>query len=126
MIPLDLRAWDKTHNCMEEIHNLYWFEENGVETQGGFGHFGDCIIEQVTGLHDKNKRKIFQDSDILKATRFENEGKPYTLHFIDGAIRKHYACWPDGEYGAPVNQSEIDLLEDEIIGNIHENPELYK
>ena len=27
---IKFRAWDKRHNSMEYINDLYWFEENGI------------------------------------------------------------------------------------------------
>jgi len=119
MREIKFRAWDINEKCFEIIESLYWFEENGVRTSDGNGHSSKYIIEQFTGLHDRNGKEIYEGdvvtSDIHVPQNME-------VRFAEGGF---CAWWGDD-----------DLLIDmahfynsrgcciEVIGNIHENPEL--
>ena len=121
------RAWDKV--CGRMLYNIQEAYDGGcVEDKEGnevndcwasdFGSFfpyegqeeNEYIVEQCTGLKDKNGNLIYE-GDIVK------EGKiawnDYTACFM--------IVFPDGdnrEFG------EIYTGYLEVIGNIHENPEL--
>ena len=75
-------------------------------------------VGQYTGLTDKNGKKIFE-GDIIKADNWLHQNmKIYTIVFENSgfyAKHKDEDCW------------NFDHLENiEIIGNIHDNPELLK
>ena len=81
----------------------------------------DCVIEQCTGLKDKNGKLIYE-GDILgykdyadkRVVVWDNKYMAYRVHDEDnvdcGSVYQEYI----GEFGI------------EVIGNIHENPELLK
>ena len=76
-------------------------------------------IGEWTGLCYKNGVKIFED-DIVKVPSF----KPEVMHigFIEGAF-----CLTNlnGKYAADMNYIHpVGVNESEVIGNIHDNPEL--
>jgi uncharacterized phage protein (TIGR01671 family) len=86
----------------------------------------DLVIQQWTGLYDKNKKKIFE-GDILEYTYTEAKGKApvvfshkFAAYVLDTS-RRHLI---DDKYGdffflyAACNPL--------VIGNIMENPELLK
>ena len=78
---------------------------------------GDFVIEQCTGLKDKNGKLIYE-GDIIKETN--------TIHFIrwDNLEGRFRAQTPNKSIDCGIGFDWVDHKE--IIGNIHENPELLK
>lgn len=143
---IKFRAWDK-------VEGHYWNDLLNIGT-GGRPEF-DCadeyfecdefIIEQCTGLKDKNGKEIYE-GDIVNLEYYEKPFgkkrwiKTYPLKggrdinivgFEDGYF-KFYEEDKDG-YGSELAFSDYGEWEDkdmaykyvaEVIGNIHENPEL--
>ena len=83
----------------EEPHSGYWFRVD-PETVG-----------QFTGLTDKNGKKIFE-GDIIKAKNKCLDGTDHEAKVV-AEIDDFYLMWC-------IKHS----IETEIIGNIHDNPEL--
>jgi uncharacterized phage protein (TIGR01671 family) len=86
-----------------------------------YSHLIDpATVGQFTGLTDKNGKKIFE-GDILATKLFGN-------HIDKGVVRYgNYNCsCCDGVYGWYVDGGDIRDAEElsEVIGNIHDNPEL--
>lgn len=73
-------------------------------------------VGQYTGLTDKNGKKIFE-GDILAIGENGERYQTVSVSFKDGAFRvSHYA----------INLLGSRNIESEVIGNIHDNPELLK
>ena len=72
-------------------------------------HFKDGVLMQYTGLKDKNGKEIYE-GDILKYT-FDGEEKIDYIEYQGNMFTYH-------------NAVRWSLQEDEVIGNIYENPEL--
>lgn len=70
-------------------------------------HFNEFILEQFTGLNDKNGKEIYQ-GDILKTKYKKNN------YIVDDLL----------EFGWYYHEFICHEKLIEIIGNIHENPEL--
>ena len=124
------RAWNKEKNMM------HWEAEKGL---GDYFSFPDVcksdefIVEQCTGLKDKYGRLIYE-GDIVKAEVEEPELKVIGIITFGRYVHDlgFYVEWK----GAPAESRKYypgwrqDLfywLEEEsleVIGNIHENPEL--
>lgn len=120
MIP-KLRAWDKLDKIISEVLSidflinvaeLYYRKEDEQYVKP----FSDIILEQSTGLKDKNGKEIFEGDiveyhhlGIVKAVVVYKNGSWY----LDNIAQENQLdlLWTECELG-------------EVIGNIHENPEL--
>lgn len=121
MRELKVRAWYKPYKQMCQVESLR-FDENGVYRavlieepfyDRRIVEVDEIVIEQFTGLKDKNGVNIY-DGDIL----IDDTGEPieyWVVKFSDGGFV--------GEC-AGVAESLFELTNLEVIGNIHEDSEL--
>lgn len=124
------RVWDKENktyyclpygsNALTENGELFWkcgdVDCSELDEE-------DYIVEQCTGLKDKNGNLIFE-GDILNS-----------LYRKDGCAGLYVVEWFDGNLGVKkvgehqqkmVSVSLSNLTRCEVIGNIHKNEELLK
>jgi uncharacterized phage protein (TIGR01671 family) len=119
MREIKFRAWDKTNKMWRQPGNAFEISViSGAVQQNYRDTSADVELMQYTGLKDKNGVEIYE-GDILKLNdmvfTFEWVEK-YSLGFYCGWKIKHIS----GYNGSP-------SMEDcEVIGNIHQNPELLK
>lgn len=132
------RVWDKKHNTYFELSGLHY---EGGKIDGIFAISGtlagipnviflepeDVVLEQDTGLRDKNGEKIYE-GDIVEANYFESHYAALDVgktKQITGCIHFGSGCFYISSMSdeTPLFQSGgSDNIE--VIGNIHEHPEL--
>ena len=120
---IKFRTWGDIHKeCMSEpemeyditIENLLFHDGYYIST-GGEAE-GCYHIMQYTGLKDKNGKEIYE-GDIVKMEHTDMYGtvwETFDVKFIDD--------WHG--YNFPKNHAHTMSKTFEVIGNIHENPEL--
>ena len=133
MIPR-FRAWDSVKKEMfkdtfaiTESGQVVVVEQEFVTSTPDYVFVDHLIVMQSTGLLDKNGREIFE-GDIVKRYRspfFKAEWE----YLIETVVREGASLWLGRDFGKnfgtlPFDSpfAKGDLLE--VIGNVHENPEL--
>ena len=119
MRELKFRAWSKSEKKM--IYNIQnEFEERielGMDCFSDYLKNDDFIVEQYTGLKDKNGKMIYE-GDIVKMPDWAVEPKYKKVSFVK--LSCGFEPFVNGCFECVSPDSE----EVEVIGNIHENPEL--
>lgn len=119
MRELKFRAWNTVRNCWTSRVELDggWgkpmFMHGEIEDDGGY-QIDNTIIEQYTGLKDKNGREIYE-GDIVQIDDHILGDFEVVWHNLGWKIKRSV-----GFEALSVHKSE-DIV---VIGNIHENGEL--
>lgn len=94
---------------------------NGMYAEGLMGYVVDpATVGQYTGLTDKNGKKIFEGDIVSVEDHLIPKGKRY--RFFDGTVEYKDASFAIvGEDFSAYRWIDYDI---EVIGNIHDNPEL--
>ena len=131
MREIKFRAWDSYHK--EFVFDVQATYDNQCRGKGSIHHESfqevledeDCIVEQFTGLKDKNGKEIY-DGDIIQ------EEIDFNCEITDGRFKyrvywdEEVLCWALDPIGKESIHDELweTNLSRRVIGNIHENPEL--
>lgn len=119
------RVWDKyiQSYIKENLGEEYvWIEDDG---QLGAGIDDSCILEQCTGLKDKNGNLIYEGDVLLCDRKIVDCGTREEIHYKkSGVVQRE----KNGQYfinGKDWYGSDITFYNEcaEIIGNIHETKE---
>lgn len=84
----------------------------------------EVIIEQFTGLHDKNGREIYE-GDIVEYKEYEYDDKSEVFRDVV-TMSRFPVFWLEKEETGYEGECLVDHEYTKVIGNIHENPELLK
>lgn len=123
MRELKFRAWangyEKWCHSIEYLGDGLWlgYIDDGI----GELSTTDVIVEQYIGLKDKNSKEIYE-GDIVSYLKSNYEIYFDKVQGWRGIRRGSHSIIPIGEtvYNMTINQ----VGKPEVIGNIHENPEL--
>lgn len=133
------RAWDKNNKRMlYNIENAYDFgcveDEKGNEVEdcyaSCFSSFlpydeedenEEFIVEQCTGLKDKNGRLIYEGDVVKRHSKYSEEEKDVILQVEWNCKGGRYITTDKKHDNWFFSMFEYEY---EILGNIHENPEL--
>ena len=125
MRELKFRAWGLHHYQTQTVRDYYVYfklgdlDEYYVIPDGSYldemcKGLPKPVIEQYTGLHDKNGKEIYE-GDILSDVYYHI---PLPVQFVDGGF------WCVDEKSGGFTHHIPHKEYREVIGNIHENPEL--
>ena len=125
------------HDDDSHVHLFIMIPEKMHDKQTGLGFWEEVIPEtvgQFTGLTDKNGKRIFEgdifhlDDEIVAVVIFQNGCFRLEEYGIRGAFTESGFDECGGGWDV-IDCSPIDwytVNDMEIIGNIHDNPELLK
>jgi len=122
MREIKFRAWDRNTKEWCAIDMAYADDRQGpISKPVVFDGRGKCVIQQYTGLKDKNGVEIYE-GDIIKYI---------TQYYGNKLERQKVVEWiddmQDDSFGEPLSMGYRFYGGDtEVIGNIYENHELLK
>lgn len=128
---IKFRVWSKKYNTYFELSDIHY---EGGKIDGIFAISGilagipnviflepeDVVLEQDTGLKDKNGKEICEGDRI----KIEGSDSVYTVEYGRGVWVARFGDEPGDNICLHHYVQKDIVLYAEVIGNIHENPEL--
>ena len=130
---IKFRAWDKRNNKFADYFDLTFNpqQEQGCHIDSVFHEHNEqyqnynnenVILMQYTGLKDKNGVDIYE-GDVMS---INHKTYTYKVVFENGSFKLYHLKDSLAEWGllSRIHEMKFEELEFEVIGNIHQNPEL--
>ena len=120
MRDIKFRAWDKKRKMIISWRQLFYEETSPGEYLHRALIDSDYILMQYTGLKDKNGKEIFE-GDILR-----DVNNPEWKYEILWGLYEWRMSLHGKKQTTMFRHDQKGHYEYEVIGNIYENPELFK
>lgn len=138
MRTIKFRAWEKTKNKMFFPSSISWKEGkilclNWSEEDVKEAVLEDAILMQFTGLKDKNGVEIFEGDILLLGLLYYSERETPQRFIVSSNDFYGDCCYLEAiqqglqkliDIGEDEERKDTDFIE--VIGNVHNNPELLK
>lgn len=130
---IKFRAWDKgkgKYLCVG-FHIIGEITVFDALAGKSLDSLNNIIVEQYTGLKDKNGKEIYEGDIVQITNEYEMKGDPFVIEFKEQdssrTVGHGYTSWNisygyhfDGQLKSSCNE----VVGTEVIGNMHQNPEL--
>lgn len=125
---IKFRIWDKTLKCYSMPGDSIFERKRslrGLISYNIDGLSSNFILQQFTGLFDKNGKEIYEGDitklhdkifEVLNGSYFTKNDVGHGIHLAENGNKDNF----------PETICNLDSAKIEIIGNIFENPELLK